>query len=86
VEYMALATLLRFGTPALLLGLIILNVIQSMGIKGLGKDIARLSTDLKETKTRIVWRDTYRKDVARIDRIERKMNGAYAKPGSIQGG
>ena len=75
MEYMALATFVKFGTPALLLGLIILTVVQSRDIKGLAEDIARLSVDLKDTKNSIVWRETYIKDVARIDRLEALSNG-----------
>lgn len=72
---MALAEFVKYGTPALLFVLIILNVYQSTVIHQLVKE-------LDDMKKRITWSDmcsTKHIDVdRRLDRIEAKVfNGAH---------
>jgi len=76
---MPLAMFVNYGTPVLLLGLIIMNVAQSILILDNRTKFKEYKTDMcdemKDLKKNIVWRETYIKDVERINRIEHLLNG-----------
>lgn len=72
MEYMPLAELLKYGTPAMLLALVILNVYQATVI-------AQLRKEMSDMKNSITWGDTcntkHEEINRRLDRLERLENG-----------
>ena len=66
MESIGLAGLLTWGTPALLLALIILSVYQSAIIRQLQKEVANM-----KSATGVVWADTYQ---SRKEDIDRRLN------------
>ena len=70
MEYMSLATLIGYGTPILLLALIILNVYQSTVIYQLRKELSNL-------KESITWGNTcderHKRIDQRLDKLEEKV-------------
>ncbi len=64
MEYMALAELVKYGTPVMLFALVILGVYQATCIR-------QLQRELSELKKSITWGDTC---TDRHNGIERRLN------------
>ncbi len=60
MEYLGLLAAVKYGTPVLLLALIIINIYQSTVIK-------QLQYEIKNLKGSITWGDTCNERHARID-------------------
>jgi len=72
MEYMSLGRFIEYGTPAILLVLVCVNVAQSVLI-------SLLWTTVRDMKNRIVWKDacgpTHEEVNRRLGRLELTANG-----------
>lgn len=76
---MDIIQLLKYGSPGILLGLIILRTTQGNKIDELCRSIERIEKSLEDMKNSITWGDTCEKLHAeinrRLERVENRQNG-----------
>ncbi len=80
MEFMSLGLMIKYGTPVILLVLLIMTIVNTLTIRTVNKS-------LEGVRDGIVWDDEYKADIrtadakrdalaARVDRIQDKLNGA----------
>lgn len=68
MEYITLVSLVRYGTPIALLGLMFLNIYQAIIIK-------QLQEDIRELKSNITWGSQCNERHGRIDTRLNRLEG-----------